>query len=185
MNSKKGNSSKKISPDKKRKRHLLWLQVIIAAITFLAVAIAIFLNNRNHRETVRLATEQFNQQQLILAREAATGIEHFIVYLDDDLLALSKFPVVQRMASGILERMKVLYMGIPPQTSSRRLDKNGILRFIYPNEGWRKELIGRDYSENAYFQRNDNKFVQEKECNQYIPCSFSSIIRVNDLTLKP
>jgi len=57
------------------------------------------------------------------------------------------------MEPGILERMEVLYMGIPPKTSSRRLDKNGILRFIYPNEGWRKDLVGRDYSHETFFQK--------------------------------
>ena len=69
------------------------------------------------------------------------------------MLALSNFSVVQRMETGILDRMEVLYQGIPPQTSSRRLDKNGILRFIYPNEGWWKDLIGRDYSQEPWFQK--------------------------------
>ena len=54
----------------------------------------IFIGKRKHRETIRLATQQFNKQQLILARSAATGIESFIADIDDDLLALSNFPVV-------------------------------------------------------------------------------------------
>jgi len=127
--------------------------VLIIAITLTAIAGTVFLGQKNHRETVRLATEEFNQQQLILARSAATGIETFVADTDDDLLALSSFPVVQKMEPGILERMEVLYMGIPPKTSSRRLDKNGILRFIYPNEGWRKDLIGRDNSHETFFQK--------------------------------
>ena len=127
--------------------------VLIIAITLTAIAGTVFLGQKNHRETVRLATEEFNQQQLILARSAATGIETFVADTDDDLLALSSFPVVQKIEPGILERMEVLYMGIPPKTSSRRLDKNGILRFIYPNEGWRKDLVGRDYSHETFFQK--------------------------------
>jgi PAS domain S-box-containing protein len=129
------------------------LYIIIIAITLAAIAVTIFLGKKNHRETIRLATEQFNRQQLILARSAAKGIEHFIADVDDDLLALSNFPVVQKMETGILDRMEVLYQGIPPQTSSRRLDKNGILRFIYPNEGWRKDLTGQDYSHETWFQK--------------------------------
>ena len=142
----------KHSSNKNGKRSLLWRQVPIVAITFIAVMVAILLNRQAYRETREMAKEQFNHQQLILARSAAAGIETFITAVDDDLLALSNFPAVQRMEPGILERMEVLYMGIPPQTSSRRLDKNGILRFVYPNEGWRKDLIGRDYSEDAFFQ---------------------------------
>ncbi len=129
------------------------LHIFIIVITLAAIAVAIFLSNKNHGETIRSATEQFNRQQLILARSAATGIETFVSDVYDDMLALSNFPVVQRMEPGILERMEVLYKGIPPQTSSRRLDKNGILRFIYPNEGWWKDLIGRDYSQDAYFKK--------------------------------
>jgi len=138
---------------KNGKRPSALLYVIIVAITLAAIAVTIFLGKKNYRETIRLATEQFNQQQLILARSAARGIGTFIADVDDDLLALSNFPVVQRMEPGIIERMEFLYQGIPPQTSSRRLDKNGILRFIYPNEGWRKDLIGRDYSQETWFQK--------------------------------
>jgi PAS domain S-box-containing protein len=134
-------------------RFASWLQVLIVTVTLAAIVAALFLSDRSQRETTRLATEQFNQQQLILARSAAVGIEHFIADVEDDLLALSNFPVVQRMKPGILERMEVLYTGFPPETSSRRLDKNGILRFIYPNEGWRKDLIGQDYSGEAFFQQ--------------------------------
>ncbi|MBU4562768.1 cache domain-containing protein [bacterium] len=35
-------------------------------------------------------------------------------------------------------------------TSAR---KDGILRYIYPFEDWRQELIGEDYSKEAYFQK--------------------------------
>ncbi|MBE9547435.1 MAG: cache domain-containing protein, partial [Proteobacteria bacterium] len=125
---------------------------IITIITLTAIAVVIFLGQKNYRKVIWLATEQFNRQQLILARSAAKGIESFIADVDDDMRALSDFPVVQKMEPGILERMEVLYKGIPPKTSSRRLDKKSILRFIYPNEGWRKDLIGKDYSRETCFQ---------------------------------
>ena len=135
-----------------RKKPSAFLYVIIIGVTVAAIAVTVFLAQKDHRETIRLTTEQFNQQQLILARSAAAGIETFIADIRDDVLSLSDFPVVQRMKSGILQRMEVLYTGISPQTSSRRLDRNGILRFIYPNEGWRKDLVGQDYSSEIYFQ---------------------------------
>ena len=135
------------------KRSLVWLQVLIVAITLIAVAVVIFLDRQTYRETEKMATEQFNQQQLILARSAARGIETFVNSAVDDLLALSELPSVQRMEPDILEEMRSMFIGFPPETSSRRLDKNGILRFIYPDEGWREGLIGRGYSEEAYFQK--------------------------------
>jgi len=131
----------------------VWVHILIIGVTLAAIGVTIFFSKKNYSETIQLATEQFNQQQLILARSAAVAIEHFIVDLEDDLLTLSRFPSVQKMESRILERMKNLYLGVPPQTSSRRLDKNGILRFIYPNEGWREDLINQDYSQKDYFQK--------------------------------
>ena len=76
------------------------LYIIILTITLAAIAVTIFIGRKNHRETMRSATEQFNRQQLILARSAAKGIETFIADVDDDLLALSNFPVVQRMETA-------------------------------------------------------------------------------------
>jgi hypothetical protein len=72
------------------------LYIIIIAITLAAIAVTIFLGKKNYRETIRLATEQFNRQQLILARSVAKGIETFIADVNDDLLMLSNFSVVQR-----------------------------------------------------------------------------------------
>jgi len=147
--------SKKKSPFRKNGKSpsLLPHVFIIAAVTLAAIAAAVFLEQKAHREITRSATEQFNRQQLILARSAAAGIETFIAEIDDDAQSLSDFPVVQKMEPGMLERMEVLYKGIPLQTSSRRLDKNGVLRFIYPNEGWRKNLVEQDYSREAWFKK--------------------------------
>ena len=137
----------------KDRRPSTLLLVFVIALTLAAIITTIYLSNRNHREIVRLATEQFNQQQLILARSAAIAIENFMADVEDDVLTLSKFPVVQKMEPGILERMEIIFGGIPPQTSSRRLDKDGILRYIYPFEDWRQELVGIDYSQESYFQK--------------------------------
>ena len=147
-------SEKKDRSYKNGKHPSLFLHiVIIVTITLAAIAVAIFLGQKNYHKTIRLATDQFNQQQLILARSAAAGIETFIADINSDMFALSNLPVVQRMEPGILDQMKILYEAFPPQTSSRRLDKNGILRFIYPKEGWRKGLTGQDYSREAWFQK--------------------------------
>ncbi len=136
-----------------QKSHFLWLQVLIVIITLAAVAIVLVLGGKTYNEAMKMTLNEFNQKQLILARTAAAGIKTFIINVKDDLIALSEFPAVQRMEPDILEKMKTIYAGFPPRTSLRRLDKNGILRFIYPNKDWRRELIGRNYSEEVYFQK--------------------------------
>ena len=137
----------------KDRRPSTLLLIFVIILTLAAIITTIYLSDRNHREIVRLATEQFNQQQLILARSAAIGIEHFMADIEYDVLTLSELPTVQKMEPGILETAEILFRGIYPKSSSRRLDKNGILRYIYPFEGWRKELVGKDYSQEPYFQK--------------------------------
>lgn len=144
---------KKIPTYKNRGKPSALLYVIIIIITIAAICITILVCNKHYRETVRLVTDQFNQQQLILARSASAGIQYFMAEIEDEIYALSNFPDVQKMEPGILEKMEILFIGIPKETSSRRLDKNGILRFIYPDKGWRKDLIGQDYSHETYFQK--------------------------------
>ncbi len=137
----------------KDRRPSTLLLVFVIILTLAAIITTIYLSNKNHNEIERLATEQFNQQQLILARSAARAIEYFMANIEDDVLNLSELPVVQKMEPEILEMAEILFRGIYPKTSSRRLDKNGILRYIYPFEGWRNELVGRDYSQESYFQK--------------------------------
>ena len=57
----------------------LWPQILIAALTLAAVAAAILFGRLTYRETLELATEQFNQQQLILAHSAARSIQAYCV----------------------------------------------------------------------------------------------------------
>lgn len=87
----------------KRKRTPVWLQVLIVAITLIAVAMVVFLGSQTYRETRKMATEQFNQQQLILARSTATGIETYIKELSATLSLLSKLPSIQQMDPECLQ----------------------------------------------------------------------------------
>jgi len=134
------------------KRPPLCLQVLIVAITLILVAVVIFLGSQTYRETRKMAIKQFNQQQLILARSAAIGLEAYFKELSFALSSLVKLPNVQQMAPECLQCMQHTYWSLPSRTSIRLLDNNGLLHFIYPFEGWRGELIGRDYSQEAYFQ---------------------------------
>ncbi len=137
---------------KSGKRSLLWQQVLIVTITLTVVAVVILLGRQIYRETRERATEQFNQQQLILARAAAAGIEAYYKELSNAMSSLANLPNIQHMASESLTCIQHTYWGFPPRTSIRLLDNDGILRFIYPLDGWRGELIGRNYGEEAYFQ---------------------------------
>ena len=49
------------------------LLVCVAAVTIAAAAVVIFVVERGRLAAERMAAEQFNMQQLILARSAAKG----------------------------------------------------------------------------------------------------------------
>ena len=128
------------------KRPWLWQQGLIVAITLVAVAVVVLLGRQTYQETREMATEQFNQQQLILARSAAAGIEAYFAELVAELSSLTYLPTVQQMTPECLKLMQHAYLGFSPRTSIRLLDSDGVLRYIYPFDGWRGELIGSDHS---------------------------------------
>ncbi|MCK4256464.1 hypothetical protein KAX35_06225, partial [candidate division WOR-3 bacterium] len=89
---------------------------------------------------------------MILARSTASGIEVCFKELNAALSSLAKIPSVQLMTPECLQCVQHTYWSLPSTTSIRLLGRNGGLRFIYPFDGWRGGLIGRNYSEEAYFQ---------------------------------
>ncbi|MCK4541620.1 MAG: PAS domain S-box protein [Spirochaetales bacterium] len=138
--------------DKNKNPPPLWLKTLIGSITLIAVVVVIFFGSLSYLEKRRIVAEEFNHQQLILARSTAASIETYIRELEEGLLSLAKLPTIQRMSPECLMCMQHTYWGFLPKTSIRLLDRNGLINFIYPFDGWRGELIGRDYGEEHYFQ---------------------------------
>jgi len=142
-----------VSPDNEKQPSIFLAIFVISIITLILITATIFHSINVHSDIIQLATDQFNRQQSILARSVANQIENFLTYIDGDLFKLSEIPCVANTEEGTLEQIQYFYKGIPPKTSLRILDKNGILGFIYPDKGWRTSLIGKDYHEEAYFQK--------------------------------
>jgi len=139
------------------KRPAWWIQITIVSITVIAVGITTFLGIRTYGTTRHTALEQFNQHQLILAHSAAAGIETYFSEVKAALVSATKVKAIQDMTENSLEYMQNMYLGFIPRTSIRRLDDEGVLRFIYPSDGWRGNLRGRDYSEEEYFRKAQEK----------------------------
>ena len=89
-----------------RKHPLRRLQFLIAAITLAAVVAAIFLGNQTYHETREMTIEQFNRQQLTLARSAATGISSYCKELSIALSSLAQLPSIQQMRPECLQEMQ-------------------------------------------------------------------------------
>ena len=131
----------------------VWLQVSIIIITLIFVTIVVFVGSQTRHEMEKLVIEQFNKQQLILARSSAKGIETFYNDLSASLLSLSKLPSIQHITPECLQYIQNTFYSLPSRSSIRLLDSNGVLQFICPFDGWRKEIIGNDYSKESYFKK--------------------------------
>ena len=133
-------------------RPSIWLHILIFAITLSAVLITILLAHRSYTHNRLTALNDFNGQQLVLARSAAAGIETLFAEVKAALSAAASLPAVRKMSPECLDYMRHMSGGFLPKTSIRRLDERGILRFIYPHDDWRKDLLGRDFSDSESFQ---------------------------------
>ena len=117
------------------KQPQLWVQVFIITLILILVSIVFFFGSRTYKEATKVAKGQFNQQQLILARSAATSINYFIgdLELEDDLILLSRLPVVQKIDPGCLKHLESIYLRFLPKTSIWRIDQNSILCVLFPS----------------------------------------------------
>ncbi|TSA52886.1 MAG: PAS domain S-box protein [Planctomycetaceae bacterium] len=129
------------------------LQALIITVTALSVIITVFVGYRSCRVSMLMASDRFNNQQMILARSTASSIETYFSEVGTTLSSAARISSIQHMTPDCLEHMKRMYEGFLPRTSIRRLDEHGVLRFIYLFEGWRAKLIGRSYGKEAFFQR--------------------------------
>ncbi|MBN2538787.1 MAG: PAS domain S-box protein [Deltaproteobacteria bacterium] len=130
-----------------------WIQVTILSVTTIAIGITAFLGFQTFHVTRQTALDQFNEHQLILARSAAAGIETYFSEVKASLVSATKVSCMQDMNPGCLEYMQTMYLGFIPRTSIRRIDEYGVLRFIYPSDDWRGDIIGRNYDTEPYFNR--------------------------------
>ncbi|TFG93555.1 MAG: PAS domain S-box protein, partial [Syntrophobacterales bacterium] len=150
--------AKKADTDNGRSgRPAWWIQIAIVGITVIAVGIITFLGIKTYETTRHTALEQFNQHQLTLAHSAAAGIETYFNEVKASLVSATRVTSIKNMTDDSLEHMQTMYLGFIPRTSIRRLDEKGVLRYIYPSDDWRGNLLGRDYSGEAYFQNTQEK----------------------------
>ncbi len=136
-----------------------WIHITIISVTSILIAITALLGLRTYGITRHTVLEQFNQSQLILARSAAAGIQTYFSEVEAALVSATEAGAIRHMTEDSQEYIKSMYLGFIPRTSIRRIDGKGVLRFIYPSNGWRAELTQADYSDEDYFIR-----AREKGC---------------------
>ena len=147
------NSKGALASYKNWKRNVLFVNISFSTVVLLTILVAVFSSRQGYIKTLDLAISKFSQQQLMLARSLAGRIEGFASVVNNRLTMLAGCEVYYGTDSELMEQMKMMCVGLPPQSSVRWLNKNGSLRLIYPDEGWRKKLVGESYVGELYFEK--------------------------------
>ena len=135
-----------------KKLNLLTPSALVFALLFV-LSLIIIIGQFFHQTLQNEMAEQFNKQQLLLAREVAINIESFIDGVYKDIHIISQLPEIHRIHQS--PRCRVVAEAINMNIRStmlvtiRVLDKNGIM--IYDSADPGRE--GLDLSKTAYFRR--------------------------------
>lgn len=127
---------------------------MVAIVTTLLVVLALYLGMSTARQMKGIIRDQFNQQQLALARTLAATIEDQIQNAHDDLALLNSFAAIQYAEPGeyeslLLTALPVLYRD--NLVEIRRVDRNGKVLFVANDEGIGLNPIGLVYQEPAVY----------------------------------
>ncbi len=127
---------------------------VVGGVTSLLVLIALYLGISTARQMKGIIRDQFNQQQLALARNLAATIEDHMQSAHNDLALLNSIAAVQyaemeEYESLLLTVLPVLYRD--NLIEIRRVDRNGKVLFVANDEGVGLNPIGLVYQEPALY----------------------------------
>lgn len=115
------------------------LRILNLAITLILLGSVLFLGWMSSTKVRDVVTEDFNQQQLFLARHAAKQIENSLNILKRELFLISLSPSVQYTEMGVMgKRMEITFLSIKDE---------GVLKIIFAEDVNRKTHL---VDENGY-----------------------------------
>jgi PAS domain S-box-containing protein len=134
------------------KAHGLPLMPVIWGVTCLIIGILVAIGVHGYYAAERAMARQFNTQQLMLARQAARGVESFLSDIRETAALLTQIPAVQNLQGLEEERWRGLYEKFGGEVNFLFLQNpEGILTWAYPPEPLRG-MIGKDLRSQHYFQ---------------------------------
>jgi len=136
------------------KRYHLPLMPVIWAITCLIIGGLVGLGLYGYYSTEQTMAKQFNTQQLILAQQAAKGIDNYLADIRETVTLLTQISEVQNPPKGPSEEiLRILYERLGGRVNFLFLqDHLGILTASYPRETL-KGTRGKNFSSQPYFQK--------------------------------
>ncbi len=137
------------------KKYHVPLMPLIWGMTCLVIAILLGIGLRQYFSAEKAVAEQFNTQQLMLAQQAARGIESYLAEIQEVATLLTRDPEVRSFARGISpQTLKDLYKGFHGKIHFLFFcDPRGSLRSAFPKENFHQmlgePLYGQDFLDQA------------------------------------
>jgi PAS domain S-box-containing protein len=126
----------------KQSKKFLFVLVLIAIFAYLFYSAYNDIKNRTLNE--------FNVQQITLAKQASKGVESFFIYYQRELLFLSKLDYVLELNDQGRHLLANFYNNHSDQIEAITLvDSKGILQYTFP---YNNEAIGRDISNQEHIR---------------------------------
>jgi len=124
----------------------------IAAVTIVLLTTVIYIGYRLTEDVKKVAIEQFNQQQLLMARQTARGIEGYFEEIERTLRMAARSPRIQRMEERLYpQKMEDIWeQRLPGRLGGLLLTNgDGKLEYILPETELSR--IGEDLSGSEFF----------------------------------
>jgi PAS domain S-box-containing protein len=135
------------------KRHHLPLMPVIWGVTCLIIGVLVAIGLYGYYSAEKAMAKQFNTQQLMLAQQAARGIESFLSDIRETAVLLTQFPAIQSPRGVDGERLRALHEKFGGNVNFLFLQNpRGVLTSVYPLEPW-KGMMGSDFSSQPYFEK--------------------------------
>ncbi len=148
-----------------KQRELLTPTVFILSL-LVVLSLIIILGQFFHQSLQDEMAEQFNQQQLLLAREVAMNIESFVDHVYKNIKVISQLPRIDRIhlqpASRQIAESITFSLQNEALVTIRVIDKNGILLYdsSYPGRE-RVDLSQTDYFKQARVLPRNEKLITD------------------------
>ncbi|MDI6754311.1 MAG: ATP-binding protein [Thermodesulfobacteriota bacterium] len=143
--------------EERMKRYHLPLMPVIWGVTCLIIGGLVAIGVYSYHSAEKAIATQFNKQQLMLARQAARGIENFLADIREITTLLAHLPEVKNLQEGKPgtireETLKSLYESLGGKVNFLFLgNRLGTVILAYPPQILKK-LSAKDFSASSYLQ---------------------------------
>jgi len=136
--------------EERMKLYRLPLMPVIWGLTLTIIGVLIVIGFYGYYSTEKAVAIQFNNQQLMLAKQAAQGIEKFLADAQETAALITQFPAGQNsqplflpaVSKTLGDKVRFLFL----------TDGNGKINSAYPGEIL-PAIVGKDFSSSPYFQK--------------------------------